>query len=430
MSESLKRPDGHAHHRHHQHDNNGIEAEPLDPASKALAEGLRLMFIVLKIVMLCAIGLFVYSGVFEVGQNEQAVVLQFGRIEGVGPQAIKKAGLHWAWPYPIEEIIRIPTAAAEKKLDIDSLWYYQTEQEKAGVSKAPPRRNIQFVRDGYHLTASRSEAQKTSQTSGQKAPMADYNLMHSKWRVRYRVSDPIRLLERLWDGTEGTGKKRDGWYAVTILLRNVVDDAVIVTSANRDIDWILFKEPKQFRDEVKERAAKHIKSLGVGLDIVALDLIDKKPPRQVQADFDAAFGAETELNQRISQAHAMESQIINAAQAHAEKRLADAQAYRKKVAQAAKGDAKYLEEVLDSINEAAQQAVPQSAKNYQEKFQAVHDDLLAQTVDQLYQETLRQVMADADEIFVISATEDGQVEWRPYFSRDATLGRKKSKKTP
>ena len=81
---------------------------------------------------------------------------------------------------------------------------------------------------------------------------------------------------------------------------------------------------------------------------------------------------------------------------------------------------------IESVEKAARQAVTVDTENYQEKRKQVHDRLLAQTVDQLYQETLRKVMTQADEVMVLIATEDGTVEWRPQLSRDATIGKKKA----
>jgi len=428
-----KKDSSNEHHHHNGEATPSIANDRLDPAGKALAEALRRMFFVLKLVMIGAVGLFVWSGFYRVSQNQRAVVLRFGQIKGAGIEAIKEPGLHWSWPYPIDEVVRIPASSAVREVDIETFWYYQSEKEKAGLSQPRLTPNLQFTRDGYNLTASRSAAKmalretpsSTDSVSGVEAPIADYNLIHTKWRLRYSVSDPFLFFEQVWNGLEGSDRQ-NGWYEVDKLLHNVVADAIVVISASRDIDWILFKEPLKFSEDVQRRVVERLGLLNVGLAVTDLDLIDKTPPRQVLEAFNRATSARTERNQLVAKAQGQASEIINTAKSDAEVLVADAQGYRKTVAQAAKGDAEYLEEVLNKIDNAASEAVPESSVDYQAKRQKVYNDLLAQTVDQLYQEMLRDVMENAEETFVLNSAKNGMVEWRPYFSRDATISKKKT----
>ena len=98
------------------------DQETLDPAGKALADALRISFGVLKIVMVAVLGLFIWSGVYKVEANEEALELRFGKVKGVGKEAIVKTGLHWKWPAPIEEVIKVP-AAFERRLNINYFWH-------------------------------------------------------------------------------------------------------------------------------------------------------------------------------------------------------------------------------------------------------------------------------------------------------------------
>jgi len=416
MSEELKKLHGdkceHPHHQHHDHGGDiDVGQEGFDPANQALAEALRISFIILKLVIVCVIAGFIYSGMFKVKQNERAVVLRFGKVEGLGSKAILNPGWHWAWPYPIEEVIKVPAAGVERQLNIDSFWYYRTEVEKATNQVGWAGKTLQFVRDGYSLTASRSV---TDMGGESEVGSIDYNLAHSRWALLYNVVDPVLLLENVWDG------KESGWGNVEILLSDALADAVIVCSGNRDINWMIWERPQQFEDEVQEELLGRINKLDMGI-AVKVNLAEITTPRQVKDAFDSANSAELEAEKLKKDAGAKAEEIINNARAEADNLKANAEVYRSSVVNSAKADAKYLDEVLGKINLAVDERVARGQANYEAERKKAFDELLAVTVDQLYQETLRAVISQADEVIVPSVSDNAETEWRVYLSRDATL---------
>ena len=56
----------------------------VDAGSQALAEALRSSFAIVKIVMVLMVLVFFGSGFFQVGPQEKAVILRFGRPVGEG----------------------------------------------------------------------------------------------------------------------------------------------------------------------------------------------------------------------------------------------------------------------------------------------------------------------------------------------------------
>ena len=103
--------------------------DELDTAGKSLSEALRMSFIILKVIMIVLVLAFLASGFETVDSNEQALVLRFGKIRGVGEKRILGPGLHWILPYPIDEIVKIPVERAIH-LSIDSFWYHESPQER------------------------------------------------------------------------------------------------------------------------------------------------------------------------------------------------------------------------------------------------------------------------------------------------------------
>src|SRR5262249_15806903 len=98
--------------------------EPPDPAeppaimpegagSHALSEALRSSFAIVRVVMVLLVIVFFASGVFTVPSQEKAIVLRFGRPVGVGEDQLLGPGLHWSFPYPVDEVVRIPISQVQ-----------------------------------------------------------------------------------------------------------------------------------------------------------------------------------------------------------------------------------------------------------------------------------------------------------------------------
>ncbi len=405
-----------------------VEHERLDPANQALADALRISFMILKLVMIFVVGLFIAGGFYQVEQNQRAVELLFGRVQGVGREAIAEPGWHWVWPY-VGEVILIPAPTALQTLDVDSFWYYMTEKEKVLGKVTRSEKTLQIVRDGYSLTSTR-RADRTllrgvSGDSGldrgeEELSVTDYNLVHTKWRIEYYVTDPITFVRNLWDG------RKQGWFIVDRLLRSVLSDAVINVSAHRDIDWILWQNTNQFTNDVEVLMTARLDALDIGLT-AKLILTDKSIPHQVRAAFDEATAARSMKNAMLETANARASEIVNKAEAQEKIIIANANAYRKIIVNAAQADAAYIDEVLDKINSKTRERFPDNVPDCQARRKQAFNDLLNETVDQLYQEMLREVMAAADETIVLPVTTADPMEVRVHISRDPKIERQKAK---
>ena len=111
-----------------------------DARTRALTEALQSSFKVIRVIMVILAVAFLGSGITTVENNKQALHLQFGEYkETLSP------GLHWAWPYPIDEIVQIPVNE-NRTITSDVGW--RTEDEET------PQASTQFnpTYDGYTLT--------------------------------------------------------------------------------------------------------------------------------------------------------------------------------------------------------------------------------------------------------------------------------------
>ena len=81
---------------------------PVDSGAQALEEALHSSFAIVKWVMVILFGAFLVSGIFKVEPQEKAIKLLLGKPVGEGDQVLIGSGTHWAWPYPINQIVKIP----------------------------------------------------------------------------------------------------------------------------------------------------------------------------------------------------------------------------------------------------------------------------------------------------------------------------------
>src|SRR4051794_28731271 len=126
MSDKHDQKNDHDHHGHdHDHDHGRGEIKlkessaapapgPIperaqeDAGSTALAEALRSSFAIVKILMIVLVIAFFASGIFTVNSQQKAIILRFGKPVGAGPDQLLGPGLHWSFPSPIDEVVKIP----------------------------------------------------------------------------------------------------------------------------------------------------------------------------------------------------------------------------------------------------------------------------------------------------------------------------------
>jgi len=105
-------------HPHSEHDHGapgpGPSAAPEpargveDASARALSDALRSSFNIVKLLMGALVAAFILSGVFTVKPNQVAIKLRFGRAVGTGSGQLLRPGLHWKFPYPIDDVVYVP----------------------------------------------------------------------------------------------------------------------------------------------------------------------------------------------------------------------------------------------------------------------------------------------------------------------------------
>ena len=288
----------HSHHAHSHAVAPPPPETPEDAGSQALSEALRSSFAIVKFVMVFLIVAFFCSGIFQVKTQEKAVVLRFGKLVGTGQQALLGPGLHWSFPYPIDEVVKIPFKEIQS-VDSTVGWFYMTPAQEiayqTGNQLPPPSGTLDPAVDGYAITA-------------------DRNIIHTRATISYQVNDPIKAVFNFSAGANAALNLS----GVSNLVQNAVNSALLYTAAHFTADQILFTDKAGFKDAVLLRVIQLVDKEDLGITIQQqLCSVDSIPPRQLKNVFDQVAAAKQNRDQVLNQAHTDENQITNSAGAQA-----------------------------------------------------------------------------------------------------------------
>lgn len=255
--------------------------ETQDAGAQALSEALQSSFAVVKIVMGLMVLAFLSTAFFTVGPQEKAVILRFGKPVGVGEKRLLNAGLHWSFPYPIDEVVKIPIA--EQQVVRSTIgWFFTTpEQELSGQEL--PAGPLNLARDSYVITA-------------------DQNIIHSRATLRYHVRDPF---DYTFD-----------FVSASNLVQNALNNALLYSAARFKVDDILLYHVNEFKDAVQSRAESLVDQEHLGI-IVDQCNVESRPPRQLQSVFDLVTTTRENRNKALINANSYTNQVLNFAQAEA-----------------------------------------------------------------------------------------------------------------
>lgn len=300
---------------------------PLDAGSQALSEALRSSFSIVKIVMVVLVLLFLGSGFFTVDPQEQAIKLRFGKVVGEGERALLGPGPHWAFPYPIDEVVKVPIT---ESLSVRSTvgWYAVTpEQEVAGTEPfAGPSLNPTV--DGYVITS-------------------DLNVIHARATAFYRIEDPIGCIFGFAAGPNG-GLDLAGTSNAVL---NALNTALVQTSGQFAVDDILRREKVAFKEALLRRTSELLRERQVGVVVDQVEQVEGIPPRQLKADFARVTDALLKRDRLINEARRAENQVTNSATAQAAALINIAQSDRARLEESIKAEASRFNELLPRYRE-------------------------------------------------------------------------------
>jgi len=275
----------------------------LDAAGKSLTEALRVSFVILKVIMAVLIILFLGSGLFTVGEDENAMVLRFGRIRGMDRQdRVLGPGFGWDFPAPISEIVRIPVTHRQT-LRVESFWYYMTENERLQGASRYAGATLNPQQDGYGLI-------RNDPLAGGEG--TDYNIVHCRLSVVYHIADIEPFFQNVYYETPGPGQDFLDVAGRTVdpLLRAMTEDAVVKTLVRYTIDQAL-TSAGQLGEEVRHVLNAKLEAIQAGIVVDLVNVEQITWPRQVNEAFEESIQAQQTRRELIRDAQIRAEQTLN-----------------------------------------------------------------------------------------------------------------------
>lgn len=318
-----------------------------DASSQALSEALGSSFILVRLLIVALIAAFAISCIFTVKPNEVAVVLRFGAPVGVGPGMIKSQGLHFAFPFPIDEVVRIRNGETLSATTMTS-WYQMSPEDLVANKEPDPNDRLNPAADGYVITG-------------------DNNILHARATLKYRISDPLAYTFRFGNASN--------------LIVHALDNALYRTAAGFRADEALYKDKAGFRSAVQRRFEDWVGRTGLGITVDVLE-VPVTAPGFVSKAFDAVTKAEQEQSSKISQARGDADKLTHEAHGVAQEIIGRSTVTSNALVQAVLADA--------------------DAFVRQEPYYRSNPDLFR---SRLLQQTLERVYTNATEKFVVDSHE-------------------------
>src|ERR1041385_170163 len=204
-----------------------------DAGSTALAEALKSSFAIVKFVMIGLVIVFFASGIFTVGSQEKAIILRFGKPVGAGPDQLLGPGLHWSWPSPIDEVVKVSIGELNEVRSTTGC-YATTPEAEAANQEPDAGPTLNPASDGYAITS-------------------DGNIIHARATVRYRVADPIKYTM--------------SFVQATNVVQNIVNEAIFFAASQFTVDQALTADRLGFQEKVLARVRQVVADRDLGITV-------------------------------------------------------------------------------------------------------------------------------------------------------------------
>jgi len=276
-----------------------------DPAQQSLADALGVTFFVLKLAMVVLIVVYAGSQVFSVEEQQVAVKLRFGKIvgaeQGTSNAIIEPGGPHFAFPYPINTVVKVPTN--EQTLTLDRAFWYELQQ--ADIGKTPDEL-------AQTKTGPLNPELDGSLITG------DANIVHAQWTIQYKIANAVDFIEHI---AEPSRDPQDVVDAAARLVRLASEQAVISVVARQSADDVIRGSANA--GAVQAQAQTTLNDLDSGIEVINVTVSNPTMPFAVRQAYQAANRAENEKSQSINQAEQERARILGEAAGEAYQPLLD-----------------------------------------------------------------------------------------------------------
>ena len=243
---------------------------------------------------------WLFTGVYTVGPDEVGVVQRFGKYIRV-----VQSGLNYHMPFPIETV-KTPKVTEVKRIEI----------------------GFRTIGKNQYRTVERESLMLTG----------DENIVDAELIVQYKIKEPLNYLFN-FIGPELTMREASEASLRTVVGRHNIDEAL--TSGKLMI-----------QEETKELLQSILDKYETGIQVVAVQLQDVSPPKQVIDSFKDVASAKEDKNRMINEAEGYRNNVIPKARGEAQSMILEAEGFRESRISRAEGDVAKFKAILKEYSKA------------------------------------------------------------------------------
>ena len=251
-------------------------------------------------LLAAALALWLFTGVYMVGPDEVGVVRTFGEYTRVA-----QSGLNYHFPYPIEQV-NTPAVTEVKRIEI----------------------GFRTLRNGQYRTVEKESLMLTG----------DENIVDAEMIVQYKIKDPVAYLFKIVE-PELTVREAAEASLRTVVGRNKIDETLTTGKF-------------QIQEGTKTQLQLILDKYESGIHVVAVQLQDVSPPKEVIGAFKDVASAKEDKNRMVNQAEGYRNDIIPKARGEAEAMIRDAEGFRESRIKRSEGDAVKFTTILKEYRKA------------------------------------------------------------------------------
>ena len=238
--------------------------------------------------------LWLFTGVYTVGPDEVGVVQRFGKYDRT-----VQSGLNYHMPFPIETV-QTPKVTEVKRIEV----------------------GFRTVGKNQYRTVERESLMLTG----------DENIVDAELIVQYKIKEPINYLFN--------------FIGPELTLREASEASLRTVVGRHNIDEALTSGKLMIQEETKELLQEILDKYGTGVQVVAVQLQDVSPPKQVIDAFKDVASAKEDKNRMINEAEGYRNDVIPKARGEAQAMIREAEGFRESRIKRAEGDVAKFKAIL------------------------------------------------------------------------------------
>ncbi len=247
-----------------------------------------------------AVAFWFFTGVYMVGPDEVGVIRTFGAYTHQ-----TQPGLNWHYPYPIQTV-KTPKVTEVKRIEI----------------------GFRTTRNGQYRTVEKESLMLTG----------DENIVDAELIVQYRIKEPENYLFKIVEPE--------------LTVREASEASLRTIVGMNNIDETLTTGKYRIQEEAKKQIQAILDKYQSGIQVVAAQLQDVSPPKQVIAAFKDVASAKEDKNRLINQAEGYRNDVIPKARGEAEAMIRGAEGFKESRIKRAEGDVAKFNAVLKEYRKA------------------------------------------------------------------------------